>query len=642
MAQQITNNSLILDSLTTAQTSYVDNSVAKFDNVLDVANKTFTKQNDLLSKFDSNGVVSVNTNTATNTNANSSTTTSKLVDNSPQQVLTTDTVVSSKDATNNTTSSSDGTIGTNDKMPENSVTVDDSQNDTKADVVNNQTDNEKEVAQETDEVVSTIDVVSKYTYLDNLVDDMNNNEQLNNSISEDTVSNVEIDNDTVLNDNLFDEALNTDTTNVTEDLVLVSTPVVDDKVTNIQVENNSLSSVNNTESVTVSVSDSLLSNDEPISVNTERSIGKDLISQKMVEDLNITIEDVSNSTQNENVLKEDSTLMDSTEQAVKYMMDKETVSESMVTVENDVDVKNMDTKDVVLKDIVIEKTVSDDVTITNSSDVTDNLVVDTETEKDIDLASESVNSDSSNDSQDVEQVADTDTNTDSSMEENNSSSEENAQNDKRDEKLDSKDKSEFKKNVFASAISEDVESTDTQSDTNLTTLETVSVHKGHSQQVSMTVASQTSASATNHVNISKEDVLAQIHSKLQMMNSSNNAKLTMILNPESLGKVSIQLLSTKDGLTAEMQVASQAVKDILDSNLSNLKDTLSAQGVQVNEVSVKVSQSENNAEMDYTEQEGNGGNKQDSNKQNKEQDKEKEFEKMFSMFEGNEEQEIEG
>ena len=201
----------------------------------------------------------------------------------------------------------------------------------------------------------------------------------------------------------------------------------------------------------------------------------------------------------------------------------------------------------------------------------------------------------------------------------------------------------MKKNFFTSSVSEDVEPVDTQADTNnMQTVETVSVHKVHSQQSTMTVGTQTTASASNQVNISKEDVLAQIHSKLQMMNSTSNAKLTMVLNPESLGKVSIQLINTKDGLTAELQVASQTVKDILDSNLSNLKDTLSAQGVQVNDMSVKVSQSENNADMDYTEQEGNGGNKQEQDKRHQEQEKEKEFEKMFSKFQNDEEQEIEG
>ena len=131
-------------------------------------------------------------------------------------------------------------------------------------------------------------------------------------------------------------------------------------------------------------------------------------------------------------------------------------------------------------------------------------------------------------------------------------------------------------------------------------------------------------------NISKDDIIAQIHSKLQALNSTNNTKLTMVLNPESLGKVQIQLTNSGDGMIAEFSVASQQVKDLLDSSITQLKDTLSAQGVHVNDMSVKVSHSENNAQMDYTEQENSDSNKQNPGDQQKHQNKDdNKFEEMF-------------
>ena len=481
-------------------------------------------------------------------------------------------------------------------------------------------------------------MVSKYACLDDLTVNVDNNVEIVDEAVDTTVSEtVDVEDTLVVDeDSLEDVSDMVDTSNLAEDLTNVTTSVVGNQVSNTNIDANA----DNTDSVMVKVSDNLLSKEDVSLLNTEKNVGKDLISQKMVEDLNITIEDVSNSTQAEEVL-DDSTLMDSTEQAVKYMMDKETATGSDVTVEPDVEIKNADTKNVVLKDTPLQtKEVAADMTVADSSEVTEDLVVDTELNKDNKLASDSVSSDTSSDLQDVESVAD---DVDSTMEENNSSSDENAQCETQDDNVKAEDKSELKKNFFTSSVSEDVEPVDTQADTNnMQTVETVSVHKVHSQQSTMTVGTQTTASASNQVNISKEDVLAQIHSKLQMMNSTSNAKLTMVLNPESLGKVSIQLINTKDGLTAELQVASQSVKDILDSNLSNLKDTLSAQGVQVNDMSVKVFQSENNADMDYTEQEGNGGNKQEQEKRHQEQEQEKEFEKMFSKFQNDEEQEIEG
>ena len=622
MAQQVTNNSLILDSLATTQNSYVDSSVAKFDSVLDVANKTFTKQNDLLNNATSNDTVA-NISTATTVVNNNSVNNSSSVDTSTKtNVVDTDTTVvdtnsasasSSNSTTNSQTQVSDSTSETTNSVDETEETV-------------NQ-----------DVVVSVADVVSKYACLDDLTVNVDDNVETVEEVVDTTVSETEdVENTLVVDEDSLEDVPDTvDTSKLTENLANVTTPVVGNQVSNTNID----ASVDNTDSVMVKVSDNLLSKEDANLLNTEKNVGKDLISQKMVEDLNITIEDISDS-QIENV-SDDSTLMDSTEQAVKYMMDKETATGSDVTVEPDVEINNADTKHVVLKDTPLQtKEVAADMTVVDSSEVTEDLVVDTELNKDNKLASDSVSSDTSSDLQDVESVAD---DVDSTMEENNGSSDENAQGETQDDNVKAEDKSELKKNFFTSSVSEDVEPVDTQADTkNMQTVETVSVHKVHSQQSTMTVGTQTTASASNQVNISKEDVLAQIHSKLQMMNSTSNAKLTMVLNPESLGKVSIQLINTKDGLTAELQVASQAVKDILDSNLSNLKDTLSAQGVQVNDMSVKVSQSENNADMDYTEQEGNGGNKQEQDKRHQGQEKEKEFEKMFSKFQNDEEQEIEG
>lgn len=615
MAQQVTNNSLILDSLATTQNSYVDSSVAKFDSVLDVANKTFTKQNDLLNNATSNDTVA-NISTATTVVNNNSVNNSSSVDTSTKtNVVDTNSVSAS--SSNSTTNSQ--------------TQVSDSTSETTSDV----DDTEDTVSQ--DISVPVADVVSKYACLDDLTVNVDDNVETVEEVVDTTVSETEdVENTLVVDeDSLEDVPDMVDTSKLTENLANATTPVVGNQVSNTNIDAN----VDNTDSVMVKVSDNLLSKEDANLLNTEKNVGKDLISQKMVEDLNITIEDISDS-QIENV-SDDSTLMDSTEQAVKYMMDKETVTGSDVTVEPDVEIKNADTKNVVLKDTSLQtKEVSADMTVADSSEVTEDLVVDTELNNDNKLASDSVSSDTSSDLQDVESVAD---DVDSTMEENNSSSDENAQGETQDDNVKAEDKSELKKNFFTSSVSEDVEPVDTQADTNnMQTVETVSVHKVHSQRLTMTVGTQTTASASNQVNISKEDVLAQIHSKLQMMNSTSNAKLTMVLNPESLGKVSIQLINTKDGLTAELQVASQTVKDILDSNLSNLKDTLSAQGVQVNDMSVKVSQSENNADMDYTEQEGNGGNKQEQDKHNQEQEKEKEFEKMFSKFQNDEEQEIEG
>lgn len=143
---------------------------------------------------------------------------------------------------------------------------------------------------------------------------------------------------------------------------------------------------------------------------------------------------------------------------------------------------------------------------------------------------------------------------------------------------------------------------------------------------------QTITTKTGQV-VSKENILSQIHDKLQMMNKISNSKMTMVLNPESLGKVTVQLSNTNNGIMAEMFVDSTEVKELLDRSLSSLRESLTSQGVSVDNVTVKLSESSNNTKMDYTEQENSDRNERNQ-QQNKNADKEEEnkFAKLFSAF----------
>ena len=53
----------------------------------------------------------------------------------------------------------------------------------------------------------------------------------------------------------------------------------------------------------------------------------------------------------------------------------------------------------------------------------------------------------------------------------------------------------------------------------------------------------------------------------QMKGLQNNGKVNIVLNPESLGKVNIQLLNTKEGLTAQFTVTTQEARDLLTKGL---------------------------------------------------------------------------
>ena len=140
--------------------------------------------------------------------------------------------------------------------------------------------------------------------------------------------------------------------------------------------------------------------------------------------------------------------------------------------------------------------------------------------------------------------------------------------------------------------------------------------------------------STGNSDVTPSKIIDQISKQMENMNTGS--RVNIVLNPESLGKVSVQLINTKEGLSAQFTVATQDARNLILKGLDGLKDTLLTQGVNVDNVTVKLSETqESEYNADWTEQEGSrGGNKeQGSNKGQKEKEK---FEEMMS-FVNNEE-----
>lgn len=142
---------------------------------------------------------------------------------------------------------------------------------------------------------------------------------------------------------------------------------------------------------------------------------------------------------------------------------------------------------------------------------------------------------------------------------------------------------------------------------------------------------QNTTKPTSSSEVTSNKIIEQITKQMEGM--FNGSKVNMVLNPESLGKVSIQLINTKEGLSAQFTVATQEARNLIMKGLDGLKDTLMSHGVSVDNVSVKINdaqKSEYNA--DWTEQEGSrGGNKEQGSQ--KEQRGKKQFEQMMSFIE---------
>lgn len=149
-----------------------------------------------------------------------------------------------------------------------------------------------------------------------------------------------------------------------------------------------------------------------------------------------------------------------------------------------------------------------------------------------------------------------------------------------------------------------------------------------------TQASAQTTQKTSQVSQTTFDKIIEQISK-QMENLQSGSRVNLIMNPESLGKVSIQLINTEEGLSAQFTVATQDAKNLIMKGLDGLKETLLAHGVNVDNVTVKLNEAQDSEyNSDWTEQEGSrGGNKeQNQSRQNKEQE---DFEQMMSFEKDN-------
>lgn len=129
--------------------------------------------------------------------------------------------------------------------------------------------------------------------------------------------------------------------------------------------------------------------------------------------------------------------------------------------------------------------------------------------------------------------------------------------------------------------------------------------------------------------ITPSRIVEQITKQLEGMYS--NSKVNIVLNPEHLGRVALNIMNTKDGLLAQFTVTTQEARDLLTRGLNGLRDGLLAHGVSVDNVTIKLSETgDSEHQSDLTEQDGSrGGYKGQGFRRQKEN--QKEFEQM--MFE---------
>ncbi len=114
-----------------------------------------------------------------------------------------------------------------------------------------------------------------------------------------------------------------------------------------------------------------------------------------------------------------------------------------------------------------------------------------------------------------------------------------------------------------------------------------------------------------------EQVMNQIKSKID----SETTQLSMILKPENIGKVTLNIMNERGVLSAEIKTESREAAEALNKNINDLKETLKQQGVVCTNLVVKVEESQKSeTQANLNQQQDNspknfeqGGNAQNSN-----------------------------
>ena len=120
--------------------------------------------------------------------------------------------------------------------------------------------------------------------------------------------------------------------------------------------------------------------------------------------------------------------------------------------------------------------------------------------------------------------------------------------------------------------------------------------------------------------LNANDILNQIGSKFEQLKDGSSTKITMTLRPNDLGRVTIELLSTANGITTNIIAQNSQVKELLDKNIDILKQQLAQQGVNVQNVQVKTVEQNSQANLNNNYNDRNGEQGQNQNNSNNRND----------------------
>lgn len=109
------------------------------------------------------------------------------------------------------------------------------------------------------------------------------------------------------------------------------------------------------------------------------------------------------------------------------------------------------------------------------------------------------------------------------------------------------------------------------------------------------------------VPVTPTEIINQVIEKASVLMTSEKSEMTMELKPDSLGRISLKIATENGIITAKFIAESQQVKQVLESNMELLKNSLERQGMNVEGFSVSVRQDSQQQDRQFNlRQEVNG------------------------------------
>jgi flagellar hook-length control protein FliK len=153
-------------------------------------------------------------------------------------------------------------------------------------------------------------------------------------------------------------------------------------------------------------------------------------------------------------------------------------------------------------------------------------------------------------------------------------------------------------------------SVNNQSDKNRTdNVMALSVDQPHTVDPSTQVSTTTRTSEP----INKDDLFAQIVEKAKVSLNHGNGEMEVNLKPDHLGKLHLKVSIENQLVTAKFVAESQQVKEIIETNLNQLRRNLQDNGIQVDQLMVSVGQNQNNGGFQNASHNSSGFAGQQSN-----------------------------